>query len=146
MKAINNAYVIEGHVKPHVVQGKRKRDMLSFQEEITLQLIGNVRSGGKGSGRKRRSSVEEEKRRLANVGVHLPQKGEGKDHRCIVCRKKRAVWIDAYPEKDVKECPYSLSKTTFSCSGCEPANSVYLCIRKDNNCFADYHTKVQFWR
>jgi len=89
MKAINNAYIMEGHVNPHTIQGKRRRDMLSFREELALQLIGNVRVSDNGRrGRKRRSNVEEEESRLKDVGIHLPQKGEGKDHRCIVCRKK----------------------------------------------------------
>ena len=40
MKCINNSYIIEGHVKPHVVQGKAKRDLLSFKEELAIQLVG----------------------------------------------------------------------------------------------------------
>ena len=146
MKAINNAYIIEGQIKPHMVPGKRKRDLLAFKEELALALVGNTRVVNCGKGRKRRSTAEVEERRLANVGIHLPQKGEGKEHRCVVCRKKRAFWITTNPDRDVKECPYTLSKTTFCCIGCEPVNSVYLCIKKDNNCFTDYHTKVQFWR
>ena len=108
MKAINNAYIMEGHVNPHTIQGKRRRDM-SFREELALQLIANVRVSDNGRrGRKRRSNVEEEESRLKDVGIHLPQKGEGKDHRCIVCRKKRTVWTNVNPDKDLKNCPFPI--------------------------------------
>ena len=113
-----------------MVQGKRKRDLLAFKEELSLALVGHTRVVNCGKGRKRRSTAEVEERRLAKVGSHLPQKGEGKEHRCVVCRKKRAFWITANPDRDVKECPYTLFKTTFCCIGCEPVNSVYLCIKK----------------
>ena len=43
MKAINNAYVIEGHIKPHHIKGRRKGDLLSFREELAVKLVGNVR-------------------------------------------------------------------------------------------------------
>ncbi|XP_065057630.1 piggyBac transposable element-derived protein 4-like [Rhopilema esculentum] len=141
MKCINNSYIIEGHVKPHVVQGKAKRDLLSFKEELAIQLVGNVRAKGKGRKRKR----TEEDKRLQNVGAHLPKKGQGKDHRCLVCKRKRQNWIKQNPDADPKNCPFSLSKTTFCCAGCEPQDTVYLCITKENNCFINYHTKVQFW-
>ena len=146
MKAINNAYVIEGHIKSHNTEGRRKRALLSFREELAIELVGNVRVKANARGRKRRSHIEQDEARLANVGVHLPKRGEGKDHRCVVCRKKRAQWFSINPEADPKECPFSMSKTTFCCDGCQPQDSVYLCIRKENNCFIDYHTKVQFWR
>ena len=140
MKAINNAYIVGDHAKPHIIHGNRKRDMLSFREELALHLIDNVRAGDEG--RKMRSNMEEEESRLIVVGIHLPQKGAGKDYRCIVCRKKRTVWISANPDADVKDCPFPLSKTTFACSGCKP--SVCVCIKKESNCYVEYHTKVQF--
>lgn len=145
MKAINNAYILEGHVKEHKVQGKTKRDMLSFKEELSMQLIGNVRAV-KTCGRKRQCQMDQMDNRLLNVGVHFPAKGQGRDHTCIVCRQKRKQWLRANPGADPKDCPVPLSKTTFCCTGCEPENSVYLCIKKDTNCFKDYHSKVQYWR
>ena len=44
---INNSYIIEGHGKPHVVQGKAKGDLLSFKGELAIQLAGNVCAKGK---------------------------------------------------------------------------------------------------
>ena len=117
MKAINNAYIIEGQMKPHMVQGKGKRDLLAFKEELALALVRHTRVANCGKGRKRRSTAEVKERRLANVGIHLPQKGEGKEHRCVVCRKKRAFRITANSDRDVKECPYTLSKKHFAALG-----------------------------
>ena len=146
MKSIHNAYIMEGHVKQHVLQGRKKRDMLSFKEELAMQLIGNTRVSGNARGRKRQSGANEMEMRLQNVGIHFPAKGEGKDHTCIVCREKRKQWLRANPDKNPKDCPTPTTKTTFCCTGCEPAKSIYLCIKKDSNCFIDYHTKVQYWR
>ena len=42
MKCINNSYLIEGHVTPHVVQGKAKPDLLSFKEELVIQYTNST--------------------------------------------------------------------------------------------------------
>ena len=55
----------------------------------------------------RRSNIEQDEARLANVGVHLPKRGEGKDHRCVVCRKRHAHWFSMNPKANPKECPFS---------------------------------------
>ena len=128
MKTNNNAYILEGHFYPHKVPGKSKRDLLQFKEELSIQLIGNVRTNPNARGRKRQRETDISSCRLQNVGKHMPVKGKGKDHTCIVCRRKRKHWIENNPGHDPKDCPVSLSKTTFCCSGCDPPESIYLCM------------------
>ena len=146
MKTINNAHILEGHAKGPNRRGKPKRDLLSFKEELAMQLIGEVRANKKAGGRKRQCQMDTMENRLLNVGVHFPANGEGKDHTCIVCREKRKLWIRSHPQSSQRDCPTPLSKTVFCCTGCEPQNSVYLCIKKESNCFKDYHSKVEYWR
>ena len=98
-----------------------------------MGLVGETRALQKTPGRKRRH-VED---RLLNVGRHFPEKGEGKDQRCLVCLEKcqrsRVGCGGRFP---------NAAKTTFKCCECD----VYLCILKDQNCFNKYQTQVEFWR
>ena len=81
--------ILEGHVVPHLPRGRCKRDLLSFQEELCIQLVGNFpQTHSNLSASKRRRSGEEIPRRLHEVGEHFPVKGEGRNHRCAVCEKK----------------------------------------------------------
>ena len=89
MISIYNAYILEGHVIPHLPRGRCKRDLLSFQEELCIQLVGNFpQTHSSLSASKRRRSGEEIPGPLHEVGEHFPVKGEGTNHRCAVCEKK----------------------------------------------------------
>lgn len=138
MLAIYNAYILEGHVVPHLPRGRRKRDLLSFQEELCIQLVGNFpQTHSSLSASKQRRSGEEIPGRLHEVGEHFPVKSEGTNHRCAVCEKKF--------KESKRRHDGILSKrrkTTFKCVFCD----VYLCIGSaEENCFFDYHTKLQYW-
>jgi hypothetical protein len=136
--SIYNAYVLEGHKRQHFAAGRRKRDLLSFKEDICKQLIGNYPQSRKSAAtNKSRRNVEGEPERLRNVGMHLPFKGEGKNHRCAVCDKKHFLSKKGNPAQTTPR-----HKTTFKCSQCD----VYLCIGEGGgNCFYDFHTKAEYW-
>ena len=124
--AIHNAYILEGFKVQHVLQGKRKRDLLQFKEELCLQLVGNYPSTHKQSAaskRQRNSGPHPE--RMQNVGMHIPFKGEGSNHHCAVCEKR-------YSEAKKRGQVLKRHKTTFKCGQC----NVYLCVGSPGeNCF-----------
>ena len=154
MMTVYNCYVIEETVKPHRNQaGHVTHSVLHFKDELFSQLIGEVRGPRRSAGRKRtreeRSNDKFDPNRLVNVGEHFPEKGEGKDHHCVVCGEKRKCWLDANPNEDPKNCPMKDSTTTFCCTRCTnlpQRGKSYLCITRERNCFQDYHTKVEFWK
>lgn len=131
--AAYNAYILDGYIREHEPQGSRKYDLHCFKKQMVMALVGNTRAPQKTPGRKRRH-VED---RLLNVGRHFPEKGEGKNHRCVVCLEKRR----RLRRGDGDNVP-NAAKTTFKCTECD----VYLCILKEQNCFKKYHTQVEFWR
>ena len=137
MLSIHNSYILEGFQIAHTVAKRRKRDLLQYKQELCIQLVGNYPQTclQASADVKRRRSGEACPERLLNVGLHLPIRGEGTNHRCVVCEKrfKEAKRID--PNTSVKH-----HKTTTKCGQC----NVYLCVTAEN-CFYDYHTKAQFW-
>ena len=136
--SIYNAYILEGFKCPETPRGRRKRDLLSFKEDLCVQLVGNFPQQHKStaSNKRKRSADTPVPERLSNVGIHFPFKGEGKNHRCVVCERKHFSSKKANPDN-----PSPRHKTTFKCSQC----NVYLCIGEGgSNCFYDYHTKENF--
>lgn len=136
--SIYNAYILEGFKRPETPRGRRKRDLLSFKEDLCVQLVGNFPQQHKStaSNKRKRSADTPVPERLSNVGIHFPFKGEGKNHRCVVCERKHFSSKKANPDN-----PSPRHKTTFKCSQC----NVYLCIGEGgSNCFYDYHTKENF--
>ena len=79
--AVYNAYHIEdATIKPHrSADGKTVRSLLTFKEELIRDMIGNIRTPPESLKRRRSygSATANEELRLSNVGVHLPEKGEG---------------------------------------------------------------------
>lgn len=135
---IYNAYIVEGHKRNHNAAGRRKRDLLSFKEDLCLQLVGNFSQEriAEASNKRKRSVDTPEPARLVNVGAHFPFKGEGRNHRCVVCERKHFLSKKTNPNN-----PSPRHKTTFKCSQCD----VYLCIGEGGaNCFYDYHSKEDF--
>jgi len=96
-----------------------------------MALVGNTKAPQMTPGHKRRH-VED---RLLNVGHHFPNKGEGKNHLCVVCLEKRRP-LQRGPGGNVPNA----AKIIFKCTECD----VYLCILKEQNCFKKYHTQVEF--
>lgn len=136
--SIYNAYILEGHKRQHIPGGRRRRDLLTFKEDLCVQLVGNFpqQSKSTASNKRRRSADTPLPARLTNVGSHFPFKGQGRDHRCVVCERKHFSSMKTSPEN-----PSPRHKTTFKCCQC----GVYLCIGEGgSNCFYDYHTKEDY--
>ena len=97
--AIYNSYVMEETVKAHRnPAGKVIQGVLDFKDDLVSQLVGNVHAPWRSAGRKRTRLERNNDRfdtstRLTNVGDHLPAKGEGKDHHCVVCSEKEICWL-----------------------------------------------------
>ena len=138
MLSIYNAYILEGYKCQHSVKGRRKRDLLSFKQDLCIQLVEDYpRTRKSAATNKRRRSEMVEPERLKNVGAHFPFKGEGKNHRCDVCEKKHFLSKKQNPSQATAR-----HKTTFKCSQCD----VYLCIGEGGgNCFYDFHTNLEYW-
>ena len=138
--SIYNAYILEGYERQHTGEGSRKRDLLSFKEDLCIQLSAPFAQQRKSaaSNKRKRSADVPDLTRLTNVGAHFPFKGEGKNHRCVVCERKHFLSKKRSPEN-----PSPRHKTTFKCGQCD----VYLCIGEGGaNCFFDYHTKEDYSR
>ena len=134
-----NSYLVFKHFYP----GKKIR-YPEFKEQLAIKLVGFMRNPRNNSSHKCKATHD----RFENVGEHLPEKGEGKNHWCVVCIAKHAILKQQNPDERVPEP----SKTTFRCSSqfCKiGGDDTYLCVcnpRTGNNCFKDYHTKVEYWR
>ena len=138
--SIYNAYILEGYKRQHNGAGSRKRDLLSFKEDLCIQLSAPFTQEKKStaSNKRKRSADVADLTRFTNMGAHFPFKGEGKDHRCSVCEKKHFLSKKRSPEN-----PSPRHKTTFKCGQCD----VHYCIGEGGaNCFFDYHTKEDFSR
>ena len=72
--SIHSVYILEGYKIPHNGKGKRKRDMLLFKQE----LVRTTPTRNKATKRQRQNMPLEDC--LANVGPHLPIKGEENSH------------------------------------------------------------------
>ena len=92
LMCVYNAFVIEGHYQPHQIPGHRKRDLLSFKDELCIQLIGDFPKTHANSNERRQSSNDYPKRRFG-VGEHIVCRGTGNDHRCAVCLKKQQEFL-----------------------------------------------------
>ena len=133
-----NPYILEGHKRQHIPGGRRRTDLLSFKEDLRVQLVGNFpqQSKSTASNKRRRCADTPVPAHLPNVRTHFPFKAEGKNHHCVVCERKHFSSMKTSPEN-----PSPRHKTTFKCCQC----GVYLCIGEGgSNCFYDYHTKEDF--
>ncbi|XP_048587830.1 piggyBac transposable element-derived protein 4 [Nematostella vectensis] len=136
--AIHNAFVLECEDR----EGTPRpiRTSLEFREELAENLIGNMRVAHNAAQRPPRN----EELRLTDVGLHLPEMRQDKGN-CAVCSKKiRKTHSDRY--KDVPlarrpKVPY-VPRPSIYCNVC----NVFLCLQKDQNCWKDFHTKVEYWR
>ena len=108
-------------------QRMQKFDILQFRLEVATSLINSFCS------RQRAANQDGDCLTRRNVALgHWPTNVENKRD-CIVCMKKHTRLN--LPRAEVRH------QTRNKCSHCD----VYLCIEKDRNCFAKYHTKLEYW-
>ena len=128
LMSCHNSYLVFKYLYP----GKKIR-YPEFKEQLAIELIGFMRNPHNNSGHKHKATHD----RFENVGEHLPEKGEGKNHQCVVCIAKHALLKQQSPHENVPES----SKTTFRCSSlsCKiGGDDTYICVcnlRTGNNCF-----------
>ena len=143
--AVYNAYHIEdATIKPHrSADGKTVRSLLTFKEELIRDMIGDIGTPPEALKWRRSygSATANEELRLSNVSVHLPEKGEGHQHTCLVCMQKIKRWVAANRGHEDRPCPRGNRppRTSFQCISCKE----YFCTMQERNCFIDYHTKLQ---
>ena len=135
--AIYNAYVLEGEVTDHKVQGQTKRDLLSFKMDLAHELIGNHFVAKQQTGRPR-SEMTAADPRLDRTD-HWPLRGEGENHTCVVCTARHNKYKETHPGVHYSDNPFKKSKTTMMCEKCR----VYLCSNQ-RDCFKVYHTRVTY--
>jgi hypothetical protein len=83
-------------------------------------------------------------RRLENVGQHGVERAlhATRNNACVVCLEKYRRASIMNPNAAYKDLP-SKKKTVYWCPYCEK----FLCVGlPDQNCWKDWHSKVQYWR
>ena len=137
--ACYNAYIIMGHYNPHKRAGKRYRTFNAFMSDISLQLVGDFRTAAV-----RRASRLDNPERLQNVGLHMPilNPEAAGNNLCTVCAYKFNQHVRTFPNMKKADRPVMQVKTKFYCTQCH----AYLCIKEGSTCWADWHTKQQYWR
>lgn len=80
---------------------------------------------------------------LGNAGMqlegqdHVPQRGEGRNHRCVVCSWKHYRYAKDFPGKLSEGAnPFKRSKTMNRCRACH----VYLCAPHLKPCWDTWHS------
>ena len=58
--------------------------------------------------------------------MHMPVKGEGKDHVCVVCSETHNRYKHIHPGTTYTNNPHKKVKTSFKWTGCD----IYLCIKE----------------
>lgn len=139
--ACYNAYILMDYYNPHNRAGKRYRTFGAFMTDICLQLVGDYRTSAV-----RRSILNrvDTPVRLQNVGLHMPiinPEATG-NNLCVVCAYKYNQHVRTHPNMKKGDRPVKQVKTKFYCTHCH----AYLCIKEGSTCWADYHTKQQYWR
>ena len=139
---IYNAFILEQsdrQARGETGAGRRKRDMLSFRQELGMALVADFPAQAK---KRKMSAVASNEERFSAEIDHTPVVGEGKDHTCVVCFERHKRFKKRYPDMNYKENPMKAVKSTFKCLACQK----YLCIKKNSTCWASYHSKVEYWR
>lgn len=131
--ALYNAYVI---YKCQVVNPVEFR---KFALEVFTDILDR-----KSFLRKQNPKTMPDELRFSRDELHCPVwPADGStNHRCVVCEKKFQLERDSKPGQHYSQLMHKSVKTSVHCSVC----SVYLCVKRGSTCFADYHSKVQFWR
>lgn len=76
----------------------------------------------------------------ADMTLHVPERGEGHSHRCVVCERKHNQYAKLHPGTHRNSLnPFGRRKSSFRCASCR----VYLCVKDSNNCWAEWHGHSQ---
>ncbi|KAL8608907.1 hypothetical protein ACOMHN_063036 [Nucella lapillus] len=67
--------------------------------------------------------------------LHTLEKGEGKNHRCMVCQRRHSQYLRDHPRTHPSHNPFKRSKTSFRCRVCK----VYLCAQEERQCWWVWH-------
>ena len=62
------------------------------------------------------AAQNERRFRLQNAGEHFPERGEGKDHRCVVCLTKKAILKTVIHSKNCQKYPELFSDVVPTCA------------------------------
>ena len=73
-------------------------------------------------------------------GVHVKERGEGGNHRCVVCERRHYDYVRDHPGVTEGSNPFKRRKTWFRCSACQ----VYLCVKEGRPCWSAWHDER--WR
>jgi hypothetical protein len=127
----------------HIIEmGKRILTFLEYVEKLCNNLVGEIERHNPGQGVAAAQNNLE--KRLENVGLHGVERaphGTGSNG-CVVCYEKHRRAKLLNPNAAYKDLP-PRRKTVFWCPQCE----TFLCVGKPNeNCWKDWHSKVQYWR
>ena len=106
-----------------------------FREELADQLVAGYRAGRKQADRP--SDAYANEARFQNVGRHHPSSDACKD--CALCTKKvKATYPGGIIPRGVNRHTLGIRRSNMKCEQC----GVHLCVKKDNSCWIDWHTKV----
>lgn len=67
--------------------------------------------------------------------MHIKERGEGGNHRCVVCERRHYSYARDHPGVTESTNPFKRRKTWFRCSACR----VYLCAKKERSCWSAWH-------
>ena len=134
MWACYNSYVLY-----HAQQKKSNPEYFTrYIQSVCLELAGNFRTTAI-----RRGHQEPTPQRLTQ-GNHFPEipPGSSSDHVCAVCTEKHNRYNRQHPGVAYKDNPFKKVKSRFRCALCKK----HLCIKEGSSCWADWHTKAEYWR
>ena len=137
MWAIYNGYVL---FQANFPQQAKAISFRKFLDQYCVDLVGAFRSGAV----RRQSIGADAPERLQNVGIHPPEMPENDttNHLCAVCSYKYNKFKQTNPTVAYKDYPVKAVKSSVRCTTCQR----YLCIKRGSTCWADWHTKKEFWR
>lgn len=74
----------------------------------------------------------------AELANHTAERGEGRNHRCVVCVRKHEWYAREHPGVHYSKNPFKRSKTSFRCSVCR----IYLCAQRERPCWQTWHESL----
>ena len=140
MWSVYNSFVLHDFYVPHGRPGKKVVTFHEYVDELCHGLIGSFRRPTSIAVGRRLNIVAT---RLQNNG-HMPEWAPNatRNNRCIVCGEIYNRFRVKNPRAQANQLP-KLRKSVYRCSTCKEI----LCVSSSNeNCFAVYHTKVEYWR
>lgn len=136
MWACYNSYVIYHDMCQ--AASKKPLYFTRYMKELSLLLAAHFRTDAIARPRKDPCPL-----RLSE-GRHFPEvpADASFNHVCVVCSEKHLKFKKQNPGVSYKENLYKLVKTSVKCSLCDK----FLCVKRGSSCWADWHTKVEYWR